>query len=125
MENGRRDVYVSALKAVKANRLKEAFELYCSIFTPLGHKTKEFLAFYRYQLATYLVEKRNYQLGLGEGDMVSDLIESVYDETVKDIEDSEIPISRDGRINILESVEIVFPCQNETERSEKKSCVAK
>ncbi len=118
-------VYISALKAVKANRLKEAFELYCSVFTPLGRKTKEFLSFYRYQLASYLVEKSSYQLGLGEGDMVSDLIESVYDETVRDIEESDIPVSQDGRINILESVEIIFPCQKETERREKKHCVAK
>ena len=118
-------MYIDAMEAVKAHRLKDAFELYCSIFLPIGQRSIEFLSFFRYQLSTYLAKKNNYSLSLPEGDMVSDLIEMVYDETIDNIEESQIPISDDGRINILESVEIVFPCQKETHRDKKVLLVAK
>ncbi len=118
-------MYKDALKAVEAHRLKDAFEIYCSLFLPLGKRSIEFLSFFRYQLSTYLAEKNNYSLSLPEGDMVSDLIEMVYDETIDNIEESQIPISDDGRINILESVEIVFPCQKETHKDKKALLVAK
>lgn len=125
MDNGRKDKYENAIAAVKANRLKDAFELYCSLFFPLGHKGMEFLLFYRYQLATYLSKKRTYTLALPEGDMVSDLIEMTYDEVVEEMDNSDIPISEVGRINILEGVDIVFPCQNDTTSTNKLKRVAK
>ena len=125
MENGRMSKYINALEAVKAHRFKDAFELYCSLFLPLGKRSREFLAFYRYQLSCYLSEKKSYCLGLGEGDMISDLIGMTYDEVVDSIENSDIPVTYSGRINILESVEIPFPCQKETKVDEPGKCVAK
>lgn len=125
MEKGRKDKYLSAIEAVKANRLKDAFELYCSLFFPLGHPGLEFLSFYRYQLATYLSRKSTYTLALPEGDMVSDLIGMTYDEVVDEMDHSDIPISNVGRINILESVKIVFPCQNDTDLRKRAKSVAK
>lgn len=124
MENARMSKYINALEAVKAHRLRDAFELYISLFLPLSHKSREFLSFFRYQFSTYLSEKKNYSLGLGEGDMISDLIEMTYDEVVDEIESSDIPITQSGRINILESVEIVFPCQKETKETDWRNTVA-
>ena len=99
--------------------LKDIFEGYASIFLPrLGNKCpkcEEFRAFFRYQLAKYLAEKPNYYLSRPEGDMVSDLILSSYEEIEKSIDDSEIPISREGRVNILLSAKIIFPWHNDTE----------
>ncbi len=119
MDNARTQRYRDAVSAARSHRLKEAFELYVSLFFPSCHRTKEFTAFYRYQMATYLTEKKNYLLSLCEGDMVSSLIGMVYDETVDAIEHSDIPVSDSGRMNILESVEIVFPVMD------KKSSVSK
>ena len=78
-------------------------------------RSDEFRAFFRYQLAQYLAEKPNYRLSRPEGDMVSDLILSSYEEIEKSIDDSEIPISREGRVNILLSAKIIFPWHNDTE----------
>lgn len=109
MDSTRISRYRDALRAARSHRLREAFELYVSLFLPSSPRTKEFTAFYRYQMATYLTEKKNYLMSIPEGDMVSSLIEMVYDEAVEAIESSDIPVSRSGRLNILESVEIVFP----------------
>lgn len=125
MDMVRKEQYENAMRAVKAHRIREAFELYVSLFLPSCHRTKEFVSFYRTQMASYLILKKSYRLALSEGDMVSDLIEMVYDDTVRAIENSEIPLSPDGRMNILSSVEIVFPCQMDTGISESRKCVAK
>ena len=119
MDNARIKRYRDAVSAARSHRLKEAFELYVSLFFPSCHKTKEFTAFYRYQMATYLTEKKNYLLSLCEGDMVSSLIGMVYDETVEQIENSDIPVSDSGRINILESVEIAFPVSRKSKAVSK------
>ncbi len=125
MDMVRKEQYENAMRAVKAHRIREAFELYVSLFLPSCHRTKEFVSFYRTQMASYLILKKSCRLALSEGDMVSDLIEMVYDDTVRAIENSEIPLSPDGRMNILSSVEIVFPCQMDTGISESRKCVAK
>ena len=125
MDVMRKEKYENAIRAVKAHRIREAFELYVSLFLPSCHRTKEFVSFYRTQMASYLILKKNYRLALSEGDMVSDLIEMVYDETVTAIEKSDIPVSADGRMNILSSVEIVFPCQMDTGITSSRKCVAK
>lgn len=124
MDRKRKEKYENAVTAVKAHRIKEAFELYVSLFLPKEMRSREFLAFYRLQMASYLVLKKSVFLSIAEGDMVSDLIESVYDETVKAIDNSDIPVSSDGRMNILQSVEIVFPCQKDTEKGRKRRCVS-
>ena len=97
--------------------LKDIFDSYASIFLPrLGNKCprcEEFKAFFRYQLATYLSLKKNYTLALPEGDMVSDLILDTYEEFEEDVESSMIPISNEGRVNMLLDIRIQFPCQND------------
>ena len=111
MDLGRIERYKKALECVRHHQLRDAFELYYSVFLPQRMKsTVEFNTFYRYQLSSYLEKKRNYILALAEGDMVSDLIEMTYSSVISDIEKSDIKISYKGRINILESVEIIFPC---------------
>ena len=97
--------------------LKDIFESYASIFLPrLGTKCpkcEEFRAFFRYQLATYLSLKKNYTLALPEGDMVSDLILDTYEEFEEDVSSSQIPLSNEGRVNMLLEIKIQFPCQND------------
>ena len=97
--------------------LKDIFDRYASIFLPrLGNKCpkcEEFRAFFRYQLATYLSMKKNYTLALPEGDMVSDLILDTYEEFEEDLSSSQIPISNEGRVNMLLEIRIQFPCQND------------
>ena len=99
--------------------LQELFEHYASIFLPrLGSKCpggEEFRAFFRYQLASYLALKRAYTLALPEGDMVSDLILETYEEFEEDVDESDIPISNEGRVNMLLNIKIQFPCQNDSE----------
>lgn len=97
--------------------LKDIFDRYASIFLPrLGNKCpkcEEFRAFFRYQLATYLSMKKNYTLALPEGDMVSDLILDTYEEFEEDLSSSQIPLSNEGRVNMLLEIRIQFPCQND------------
>ena len=97
--------------------LKDIFDRYASIFLPRlgnkGPKCEEFRAFFRYQLATYLSMKKNYTLALPEGDMVSDLILDTYEEFEEDLSSSQIPISNEGRVNMLLEIRIQFPCQND------------
>lgn len=125
MKNERREKYEDAIRAVKAHRMSEAFEIYVSLFLPRCHRTKEFLSFFRFQMASYLVVKRSFLVALSEGDMIADLIGMAYDEALENIERSEIPVTGEGRMNILESVEIVFPCQMDTEISKERKSVAK
>ena len=98
--------------------LQDIFESYASIFLPrLGNKCpkcEEFRAFFRYQLATYLSLKKNYTLALPEGDMVSDLILDTYEEFEEDVSSSQIPLSNEGRVNMLLEIKIQFPCQNDS-----------
>lgn len=98
--------------------LKDIFDSYASIFLPrLGAKRpkcEEFTAFFRYQLATYLSMKKSYTLALPEGDMVSDLILDTYEEFEEDVSSSDIPISNEGRVNMLLEIKIQFPCQNDS-----------
>ena len=98
--------------------LKDIFESYASIFLPrLGNKCpkcEEFRAFFCYQLATYLSLKKNYTLALPEGDMVSDLILDTYEEFEEDVSSSQIPLSNEGRVNMLLEIKIQFPCQNDS-----------
>ena len=97
--------------------LKDIFDRYASVFLPrLGNKCprcEEFKAFFRYQLATYLSLKKNYTLALPEGDMVSDLILDTYEEFEEDVSSSQIPLSNEGRVNMLLEIKIQFPCQND------------
>ena len=98
--------------------LKDIFDSYASLFLPrLGNKCPkgdEFRAFFRYQLATYLSMKKSYTLALPEGDMVSDLILDTYEEFEEDVSSSDIPISNEGRVNMLLEIKIHFPCQNDS-----------
>ena len=96
----------------------EAFEDYVNAFLPRLHLscyTLEFVSFYRYQLATYLRSKPVFTLSLPEGDMISDLIKDAYDTFVEAADSSPFNITGEGRINLLESVKIIFPYQNDSE----------
>ena len=97
--------------------LKDIFDRYASVFLPrLGNKCprcEEFKAFFRYQLATYLSLKKNYTLALPEGDMVSDLILDTYEEFEEDVELSMIPITNEGRENMVSDIRIKKASKND------------
>ncbi len=107
------EIYKKALDRARCNCLEEAFDSYVDAFllriTSAFTRNNEFIAFYRYQLATYLEKKNNFLLGLIEGDMVSDLIECTYEKFNKDIKNSDISISKANRFNLLENIHIIFP----------------
>ena len=102
----------------KAKNYREAFEDYAaSLLSRLSgiDMTLEFVAFYRYQLLSYLKAKPVFTLSLPEGDMISDLIADAYRSFLEAVDSSPFNISGEGRKNLLESVKIVFPWQNDTE----------
>ena len=95
---------------------EDAFEDYVDAFLPRirgVEPTLEFVSFYRYQLAQYLRAKPVFTLSLPEGDMISDLIKDAYDSFVKALNDSPFNVTGEGRRNLLESVKICFPWQND------------
>ena len=102
----------------KARKYREAFEDYTASLLPRLsgiEMTLEFVAFYRYQLLSYLKAKPVFTLSLPEGDMISDLIADAYKSFLDAVDSSPFNITGEGRKNLLESVKIVFPWHNDTE----------
>lgn len=123
------EIYKKAVERAKCNYLEEAFEDYVEAFllriTSAFTKNNEFRAFYRYQLASYLEEKNSFILGLIEGDMISDLIEDAYGTFERNIENSDIKISKANRFNILENIHIIFPGISDSTSNQEKTLVSK
>ena len=113
-----RNIYTKAVKEARLRHIPQAFSLYVDAFLPrLGSvyaSEKEFKCFYRWQLASYLLGKKNYEVALPEGDMVSDLILDAYCDFLSEVGSSRFNITRDGRINLLSSIKIVFPFCNDS-----------
>ncbi|MBO8437245.1 MAG: hypothetical protein IAA97_09775 [Spirochaetes bacterium] len=109
-------LYKDGNRKAKLLDYNEAFEDYVAAFL---HRIKgvdltiEFVSFYRYQLWRYLRAKPVFTLSLPEGDMISDLIKDSYDSFLSDMEASPFNITGEGRANLLESVKIVFPWQDD------------
>lgn len=124
-----RETYKRAVEKARENKLREAFELYAEVFrlrlSSIRKTEEEFTLFYRYQLAQYLSKKKRYYLSLPEGDMISDLIVKSYDCFMEEVEESVIKLSDKGRRNLLVSLEIDYPCQEETEEEESLIAVSK
>lgn len=112
-------IYKRALEEIKVRKFDEAFDTYVKAFLSrrsLGHsKEKQFVAFYRYQLATYLCNKTNFYIALPEGDMITDLIVSEYDDFMSDIETSSFPYTKESMIRLLERLKIIFPFHFDTD----------
>ena len=111
--------YRKAIEAIKNHRLEDAFDIYVHAFlnrlnTQRIHE-REFIAFFRYQLAEYLCNKTNFYIALPEGDMISDLILSKYDDFVLSIEESTFPYTKESRLRLLERLNIIFPCHFNTD----------
>lgn len=109
-------LYKEGNKKARCFSFEEAFENYVNAFLPRLHcqsYTLEFVSFYRYQLAVYLKSKPVFTLSLPEGDMISDLIKEAYDSFIEAVDASPFNITGEGRVNLLESVKIIFPYQND------------
>lgn len=105
-----------AREAVMNHDIASAVRLYCEGFY-LRNVVEdiiniEFASFYRYQFSVYLSGKKRITLSLAEGDMIFDLISSVFEEMKISMEESPFNISAEGQWNLLKEVHIDFPCQN-------------
>ena len=117
--NGLSVVYIKRGNAeAKARKYRAAFEDYASsLLSRISgdiDMTLEFVAFYRYQLLSYLRAKPVFTLSLPEGDMITDLIVDSYKSFLEAVDSSPFNITGEGRKHLLESVKIVFPWQNDT-----------
>lgn len=113
--------YKEGSREARMNDRAAAFESYVSAFlSRLGgvELTLEFVTFYRYQLLSYLKAKPVFILSLPEGDMISDLIKDSYESFLSALESSPFNITGEGKRNLLESVRIAFPWQNDTDEEE-------
>ena len=111
-------IYKEGTREAKRRELDAAFESYAEAFLSRldgADLTLEFVSFYRYQLRMYLESKPVFILSLPEGDMISDLILDSYEDFLRAVDSSPFNISGDGRLNLLESVRISFPWQNDTD----------
>ena len=111
--------YKKALQEIKERDFENAFNTYVNAFLSRLNsrriKEREFIAFYRYQLAEYLCNKMNFYIALPEGDMISDLILSEYDEFIDEVSNSIFPFSRENMYRLLEEMKIIFPCHFKTD----------
>lgn len=108
-----RNTYKKAIEEASLRHIGKAFSLYVDAFLPRLHSSlcfeREFKCFYRWQLARYLYRKKNYIVALPEGDMISDLILDAYEDFLQEIDMSRFKITPEGRVNLLSSIDIVFP----------------
>ena len=111
--------YKKALQEIREKNFENAFNTYVSAFLSRLNsrriKEREFIAFYRYQFAEYLCNKMNFYIALPEGDMISDLILSEYNDFIDDISSSAFPFSRENMFRLLEEIKIIFPCHFKTD----------
>lgn len=113
--------YKEGSAEARRNELAAAFESYVNAFLSRLDGidlTLEFVSFYRYQLLSYLKAKPVFILSLPEGDMISDLIKDSYESFLSALEASPFNVTGEGKKNLLESVRISFPWQNDTEDDE-------
>lgn len=109
--------YKRANDMSREGRFEEAIDCYCDAFLNRLDSlcdSLEFLLFYKLQIVRYFSVKKRCFLSLPEGDMVSDLIKSSYDEIVDDLDASPFSVTPKGRERILENAKIVFPVQNDS-----------
>lgn len=106
-----------AERCVMHGDVLNAFDLYCDALLDrlsLNHSCLDFLLFYRSQLIKYLKEKKSFFLSLPEGDMISDLIYSAYEDFLSSCRNNPFIKTDRGRFRLLMSVKIIFPVQNDT-----------
>ncbi len=108
--------YRRGIKEYLNGRADEAFEsLKESFYSRLSHsesESDEFKAFFSYQLSCYFMSKETMAISLQEGDMVSDLIQAKYHEIDDYCSSSPFRITLEGRLNLLENAEMLFPAEN-------------
>ena len=112
-----RKIFSEAGNRMRHGDILEAFDLYCDVL--LDRLSREdddldFILFFRSQLVKYLRQKRSLFLSLAEGDMISDLIYSTYEDFLSSLRSNPFVKTAKGRFRLLMSVKIVFPIQNDT-----------
>ncbi len=122
------DLFREAKREIREGRRKDAVSSFIRAFylrcTPSDFIDLRFTCFFRYQFSRYLALKKSLMLSLAEGDMVSDLIHSVYDEFMMGINDSPFNVTNEGVDRLLSTVEICFPCQDDTDTEEERNPVS-
>lgn len=105
-----------ARKLARERNLRQAARTFADAFylrsVDEGFFDLEYATFYRYQFAVYLSGKRFMDVSLSEGDMIADLIRSVYEEMREAMLESPFNLDEMGEWNLLKEVRIDFPRQN-------------
>jgi len=111
------EIYNNALSLSSEGDARGAACRFCDAFymrsDMYDEKDIEYLPFFRYQFLLYLSAKRRLFLSLAEGDMISDLISSVYSDFKKEMENSPFNLDSMGEWSILSSLELCFPGQSD------------
>lgn len=122
------DLFKEAKREIREGRRKDAVSSFIKAFylrcTDDSFIDLRFTCFFRYQFAKYLALKKSLRLSLPEGDMVSDLIHSVYDDFMVSLNDSPFAVSNEGIDRLLSTIEICFPCQDDTENEDERNPVS-
>ena len=111
-------LFYEAEKRMKSGDIINAFDLYCDALIArlcLSDSCLDFMLFFRSQLVKYLRKKNSLFLSLAEGDMISDLIYSTYEDFVASLKKNPFVKTERGRLRLLMSVKIIFPVQNDTD----------
>lgn len=116
------ELFKEAKREIREGKRKDAISSFVRAFylrnTESNFIDLRFTCFFRYQFSKYLALKKSLMLSLAEGDMISDLIHSVYDDFMLSLDDSPFKVSNEGVDRLLSMVDICFPCQDDTESEE-------
>jgi hypothetical protein len=108
--------YEQAKDALFLKDMKRAVCLLCSAFylraTEENEIDIEFHDFFVYQFSRYLSGKKRIKVSLPEGDMISDLIRTTFEDFQQQVLDSPFNIGAENLWNLLKEVRIDFPVQN-------------
>lgn len=118
------ELFKEAKREIREGRRNAAISSFIRAFylrnTESNFIDLHFTCFFRYQFAKYLELKKSLMLSLSEGDMISDLIHSAYDDFMLSLDDSPFKISNEGIDRLLSMVDICFPCQDDSENDESQ-----
>lgn len=116
--------YKDIVRLVLEKDKEDALFIYTKLFVKRLKTSEEnnieFINFFKDQLSEYFSQKGNMILSLPEGDMISDLILTIYQNREKELSSSIFCNTISGRENLLREVKIVFPVDEEKEQKIKE-----
>ncbi len=108
-----RHFYTLAHLFAKSQDLASSLNCFIDVFLIRGNEMhnpdKDWLDFFRRQFAMYLMGKRRITCSLSEGDMIHDFLKMEYEMLKEELEESELPFSRENLSQWFASIELDFP----------------